>query len=136
MMTQLYEKILVTIDCSTVDDVIVDHIATLAEIHESSVFLVHAIHAHTRDEDQALNERARKHLERHTTTLLERGIKTQVILKNGEPYPVIAAEIASGEYDLVAMATHGHGPIGDFLYGSVSDKLKHTIDVPLLLIKA
>jgi universal stress protein A len=132
----MYKKILVTIDCSTVDDVIVDHVAELAEIHESSVFLIHAIHAHTRDEDQALNNRAREHLERHATTLAKRGIEAQIIVRNGEPYPVISAEVASGQYDLVAMATHGHGAIGDFLYGSVSDKLKHAIEIPLLLIKA
>jgi len=34
------------------------------------------------------------------------------------------------------MATHGHGLLGDLLFGSVSDKLKHRIQVPLLLIKS
>ncbi len=46
-----------------------------------------------------------------------------------------SCEIETGEYDLVAMATHGHNFFGDILFGSVSDSLKHKINVPLLLLK-
>jgi len=34
------------------------------------------------------------------------------------------------------MATHGHTFIKDILFGSVSDRLKHKIDIPLLLLKS
>ena len=37
---------------------------------------------------------------------------------------------------LVAMATHGHTLIGDILFGSVSESLKHKISIPLLLLKS
>lgn len=133
---QLYKKILVTIDCSEVDEIIVNHVAQLAKIHGSTVCLIHAIHAHTLDENNALSERALKCIRQYTAIFQKNSVESQTLIRNGEPYPVIAAEIGSGDYDLVAMATHGHGVIGDFLFGSVSDKLKHTIDLPLLLIKA
>ncbi|NOU36454.1 MAG: universal stress protein [Kiritimatiellaceae bacterium] len=42
-------------------------------------------------------------------------------------------EIETGDYDLVAMATHGHKFLGDILSGSVSESLKHKIRIPLLL---
>ncbi|MGA8178481.1 MAG: universal stress protein [Desulfobacterales bacterium] len=38
-------------------------------------------------------------------------------------------EIDKKDYDLIAMATHGHGFSGDLLFGCVSDKLKHRTQV-------
>jgi len=58
------------------------------------------------------------------------------VLRSGEPDTEILAEIEQHDYDLVAMATHGHSFIGDMLFGSVSRTLKHRIRIPLLLIGA
>jgi nucleotide-binding universal stress UspA family protein len=131
----LYNKILVTIDCSTVDEAIVSHIIELAEIHSAKVVLLHVVHSHTRDENRALLEKAEHHLKIHVERMKARGIQATVSIKSGEPFPAIIKEIDEGKYDLVAMAVHGHGVFGDLLFGSVSDKLKHTINVPMLLIK-
>ncbi len=38
--------------------------------------------------------------------------------------------------DLIAMSTHGHRFISDLLYGSTADKVRHLVDVPVLLLKA
>ena len=38
--------------------------------------------------------------------------------------------------DLIAMSTHGHRFISDLLYGSTADKVRHHVDVPVLLLKA
>ena len=62
------------------------------------------------------------------------GIDVRSIIKSGEPEEEIIREIETGDYDLVAMATHGHTFIGDILFGSVSDSLKHKISIPLLLL--
>jgi len=53
----------------------------------------------------------------------------------GEPGEQILKEIEKGDYDLVAMATHGHKFPGDLLFGSVSNILKHKICIPLLRLK-
>lgn len=58
------------------------------------------------------------------------------MIRSGEPDAEILAEIAATDYDLVAMATHGHTFIGDLLFGSVSQSLKHKISIPLLLLKS
>jgi nucleotide-binding universal stress UspA family protein len=100
------------------------------------VNLIHIVHSHTRDEDRALDDSARKCLEKHASALAGQGIEVRQIIKKGEPCPALLNEIEKGGYDLVAMATHGHGMIGDFIYGSVSERIKHSITVPLLLIKA
>jgi universal stress protein A len=68
--------------------------------------------------------------------LTSEGIDAHYLIRSGEPDDEILDEIDSGDYDMVAMATHGHSFFGDLLFGSVSRTLKHKINIPLLLIKA
>ncbi len=132
---QLYTKILLTMDCSDADDPIVEHVSALAQQNNAQVVLMHVIHAHTIDQDRALRDKASIAINNCVTTMQAKGIEVQYIVKNGEPEKEILQEIETGGYDLVAMATHGHTFIGDILFGSVSDSLKHAINIPLLLLK-
>ena len=132
---QVYKKILVTIDCSPVDDAIINHIAPLAAQNRAEVCLLHVAHAHTIDQRRALHNRAESCLETHCEKLRGQGISAGKIIRDGEPDEQILKEIETGDYDLVAMATHGHKFLGDILFGSVSESLKHKISIPLLLIK-
>ncbi|MBU1699183.1 MAG: universal stress protein [Candidatus Eisenbacteria bacterium] len=131
---QVYKKILVTIDCSSVDDVIIEHVSALALQNNAQVYLLHAVHSHTLDQDRALREQANVFLKSRCEALQARGIDTHILIKSGEPDAEILKEIEGNDYDLVAMATHGHTFIGDILFGSVSRTLKHKISIPLLLI--
>jgi len=131
---QVYKRILVAMDCSPVDDVIVEHVSALALQNKAQVYLLHVVHSHTLDQDRALRELAETTLESHRKKLRSQGIETFVIIRSGEPDAEILKEINEKDYNLVAMATHGHSFIGDILFGSVSRTLKHKISVPLLLI--
>ena len=131
---QIYKRILVAMDCSPVDDVIIEHITALAIQSSAKIFLIHVVHSHTLDQDRELRKQAEACLESRCEMLMSRGIETHIVIRSGEPDKELLAEIESKDYDLVAMATHGHSFVGDFLYGSVSRTLKHRISVPLLLI--
>jgi universal stress protein A len=133
---QIYKKILVTIDCSPVDKTIVEHVAALALQNRATVYLLHVVHSHTLDQNRVLRENCEACLSSHQKALRSKGIETHIIIRSGEPELEILDEIDNEDYDLIAMATHGHGLLGDLLFGSVSDKLKHRIQVPLLLIKS
>lgn len=132
----LYRKILLTIDCSEVDGPIVEHVSALARQNDASVVLMHVIHSHTLDQDRALREKAVIAMDQLLLTMQRTGIDAASIIKSGEPEKVLLQEIENGSYDLVAMATHGHTFLGDILFGSVSDSLKHKISVPLLLLRS
>jgi nucleotide-binding universal stress UspA family protein len=131
---QVYKKILVTMDCSTVDDAIIEHVSALALQNDAQVCLLHVVHSHTLDQERVLREQAETALKSRCEALQALGIDARIIIRSGEPDTEILAEIEGKEYDLVAMATHGHSFIGDFLYGSVSRTLKHRLGIPLLLI--
>ena len=131
---QVYKKILVAMDCSPVDDAIIEHVSALAIQNNASVYLLHVVHSHTLDQDRALREQAQAALQSHCELLRAHDIEAHVVIRGGEPDAEITAEVEAKDYDLVAMATHGHSFIGDFLFGSVSRTLKHRISIPLLLI--
>ena len=61
-------------------------------------------------------------------------IPVSIKLLSGEPEIELVREIETHPYDLVAMATHGHTYFSDLLLGSVSNHLKHHVQVPILLI--
>jgi nucleotide-binding universal stress UspA family protein len=132
---QVYKKILVTMDCSPVDDVIVRHVAALAQQNRAEVHLLHVVHSHTLDQDRILREQAESSLKAHLENLVRLGIKANIVLRSGEPEEEILAEVENSDYDLVAMALHGHTFMADALLGSVSRSLKHSIRIPLLLLR-
>ena len=45
-------------------------------------------------------------------------------------------EIAEREgCDLIAMSTHGHRLLGDLILGSVASEVRHSTDIPVLLVR-
>jgi nucleotide-binding universal stress UspA family protein len=131
---QVYKKILVAMDCSEVDDAIVEHVSALAIQNEAQVYLIHVVHSHTLDQERVLHKQAETRLKSRCEILQTQGIDAHIVIRSGEPDKELLKEIEEKDYDLVAMATHGHSFVGDFLFGSVSRTLKHKIRVPLLLI--
>lgn len=136
-MMSPFTHILVLIDCSAADMAIIDLVIRLLDGSKTDVTLVHVVHSHTLDQDRALKQQAdicmKDIFERFLA--VHAGSVTKLLL-SGEPEIELAKEINQGNYDLVAMGTHGHKGLGDLLYGSVSHHLKHTVDVPLLMVKS
>jgi nucleotide-binding universal stress UspA family protein len=132
----LYERILVTIDCSRADATILEHIAALAAIHGSEVTLLHVVHSHTLDQDRFMSEKASTALDEAKRCLEGAGLRVSTILRSGEPEEELLKEIKAADYDLLAMATHGHSHAAGLLLGSVSEHVKHRIHIPMLLIRS
>lgn len=133
---RVYTKILVPVDCSDVDTAIIGHVSKLASQNNAAVYLLHVVHSHTLDQDRILLANAEASMGDYRRQLKTAGIETHILTRSGEPDEEILKEIEAGDYDLVAMATHGHTFLGDILFGSISRSLKHKITIPLLLLKA
>jgi nucleotide-binding universal stress UspA family protein len=131
----MYGHILLLMDCSEVDETILRHVGELARHHGSKVHLFHVIHAHTRDQRRALRSSAADCLERANENLKSMGIDVSYSVAEGEPPEEVLSRIEGSDFDLVAMATHGHRGIGDLVLGSVSRTLKHSITIPILIVR-
>ncbi|NMW21159.1 MAG: universal stress protein [Chlorobiaceae bacterium] len=131
----LYREILVAIDCSEVDAIIIKHVSALALQLGATLHLLHVVHSHTLDQDRYLREHSLAMLEGYRNKLQADGVETHIVIRSGEPENEILCEIKENVYDLLAMATHGHRLPGRIVFGSVSRTLRQKITIPLLLIQ-
>ena len=139
----MYRKILVTLENSRTDEAILRHIEELAERLGSAVLLVHVadgwVARHLDRLNLAESEEMRvdrAYLETVRQRLAAKGIAADTLLLRGEPADEIVKVADQGGIDLIAMSTHGHRFLADLLYGSTARKVRHTVDVPVLLLKA
>jgi nucleotide-binding universal stress UspA family protein len=56
-------------------------------------------------------------------------------LEDPQPANVIASLLSAGEYDMVAMATHGRSGLSRMLLGSVASEVLQRVDKPVLLYR-
>ena len=131
----LYKKVLLLMDCTEVDKVILEHVLKLSKIHRSTVYLFHVIHAHTLDQERFMVKKTEECFKSAESKFLENGVKISHSYKIGEPEDEVLKMVNSGDWDLICLATHGHTGIKDFLKGSISDVIKHKTDKPILMIK-
>jgi universal stress protein A len=131
----VYERILVPVEGTETDAPVLEHIAQLASACGAEVILLRVAHFHTRDQRSCEMEDAECDLERAAEQLRSGGVTVRTVLLPGEPQDVIVAQARELRPDLIAMATHGHGWAKRLVLGSVADHVRHTIDVPLLLLK-
>jgi nucleotide-binding universal stress UspA family protein len=139
----VYSKILVPVENSPNDQVILNHIQELVVLMHARLLLVCVAHGWVaRNFDQLqLREseemrRDREYLIRLSEELRGKGMEADYILAPGEPSDEIIKIAREHQVDLIAMTTHGHRFISDLLYGSVSHDVRHAVDIPVLLLKA
>ena len=139
----MYKKILVTLENSRTDEAILRHIELLAKPLGSSLLLVHVADgwmARHRDRlNLAESEEMRvdrAYLEAVRERFAAAGIPAETQLLWGEPADEIVKLAEAAGVDLIAMSTHGHRFLADLVYGSTANKVRHTVDIPVLLLKA
>jgi nucleotide-binding universal stress UspA family protein len=138
----MYQHILIALENSTADDTILGHIKPLARLTGARLLLVHVADGWVaRNFDQlklAESEEMkedRAYLEKRSRELTDEGFSCDAVLALGEPSDQIIKLAHEKGADLIAMTTHGHRFISDLLYGSTADRVRHEVDVPVLLLK-
>ena len=139
----MYKKILVALENTRADQSLLPHVTQLAKLAGSRLLLVHVADGWVaRAYDQLkLNEseemRAdRQYLEGTAQRLRSEGISTSVHLALGDPPREIVKVATAENCDLIAMTTHGHRLIGDLLFGSTIHEVRHSTNIPVLLVRA
>ena len=139
----MYKTILLPLENSRADKTILRHIEELARIHGSRLLLMHVADGWAaRNYDRlALRESEemktdRDYLDVMCEDLRAKGFQADYYLAHGEPAQEIIRLVAEQHVDLIAMSTHGHGLVKDWIFGSVSRSVRHNVNVPVLLLKA
>lgn len=138
----MYTRILVPLEHSAYDAAILDHVRKLARVTGASLVLMHVADGFAARNVGQLNLREseeiradREYLERLCEDLEREGFEADCVLAGGDPAGEICAAAEREQCDLIAMSTHGHKFLKDFLYGSVAESVRHRSLVPVLLVR-
>jgi len=139
----MYKIILIPLENGPSDQTILDHIRPLARLTGASLVLMHVADGWAARNFERLNlaeseeiKADRAYLEKRAEELRADGFTVDHILAMGEPSAEIIKFARANKVDLIAMATHGHGLVGDIIYGNTADKVRHQVEVPVLFLKA
>ncbi len=137
----MYRKILVALDATDADRGLLKHAAGLAKSFGGSLFLLHVADgwaARWFGEDAVSPEvtRDKEYLEKVRAELAAEGVRAEAELAFGEPADHIIREIEEHGCDLLAMTTHGHKFLANAVLGVTVDKVRRTVRVPVLLLRA
>src|SRR5881397_152144 len=139
----MYRRILVAVENSGADRTILNHVAELAKLTGAKLLLVHVADGWAaRNFDQLKlaesdeMKQDRLYLEKRSRELTAEGFFCDAVLALGEPSDEIIKLAREKDVDLIAMTTHGHRFISDILYGATADKVRHAVEVPVLLVRA
>ncbi len=139
----MYKKILIPLENSAADRTILDHVRQLGRLTGAALHLVHVADGwvarnyenfNLRESDEMKNDRT--YIESVAEELRGEGFSVEQVLALGDPASEIIKIAEAVNADLIAMSTHGHRFISDLLYGSTADKVRHRVDIPVLLLKA
>ena len=137
----MYKKILVTLEATPTDRVIIDHVKQLAKKMGSSVVLFHvatgvpAQYHGSNAGGKEVNE-DQEYLASIKAEFEAEGVSAIFELGFGDPGREIIKWVEEKGCDLVAMSTHGHRFFADILFGATASRVRHNISVPVLLLRA
>ena len=139
----MYRKILVALENSRTDEAILAHIEPLARLMGSELVLVHVADGWVARNLSQLNlaeseemREDRAYLERVRARFADSGVPATAVLLTGEPADGIVRLARESGVDLIAMSTHGHRFLGDLIYGSTATRVRHIVEIPVLLLRA
>ncbi len=138
----MYAKILITLDATRTDRAIIEHIKKLAKYMGSRVVLMHvatgaAAQWHGEEAAGEEVEEGRVYLEgvKAEFEALEIPVTTELAY-GAHPAKEIVKWVNNNGCDLVAMSTHGHRMLGDLFLGTTAHEVRHSLSVPILLLRA
>lgn len=139
----MYKKILIPLDSTPTDEVILKHIRPLARLTQAELILLHVADGYAARLQEQLNlansqeiKEDNVYLRHKKEEFAKEGFRVKSILLAGDPTEGILKVAQEEKCDLIAMATHGHKLVKDILLGSVANNLRHRTDIPILMVRA
>jgi manganese transport protein len=134
-----YRLIGVGVDFGPSDAAILEHAASLARLHGSSLLIIHVVEgpgaavygAETADRESEQDREAMARLVGH---LRDAGLPASGVLGYGGPPDEIVRLANERHLDALVLGTHGHGLIGDLALGHTVSPVLHQLAIPVLVV--
>lgn len=138
----MYSRILVAVEHSAADRTILEHVRELARMCHAELLFVHVADGWAARNIDALKLREseeirtdREYLETLVKEFSEYGLRTRLRLAFGDPASELVRVARDEHADLLAMSTHGHRYLSDLVHGATADRVRHALDIPVLMLK-
>jgi manganese transport protein len=139
----MFKKILVALDHSKADKVLLPRVKELATLTQAEILLLHVSTGWAAQWQDNLNlsdsqeiKEDREFLEDVAEGLREEGFRVTARHERGEAARAILQTARAEHCDLIAMAAHGHKLIADLIHGTTITKVRHESEIPIFLVKA
>ena len=139
----MFKKILVALDHSKADNVLLPRVKDLATLTHAEILLLHVSTGWAAQWQDNLNlsdsqeiKEDREYLDSVARRLRQEGLRVTARHDRGEPAQAILKTARAEGCDLIAMAAHGHKLIADLIHGTTITKVRHESDIPIFLVKA
>lgn len=136
-------NILCATDFSSSSDTAMSYAAAIARRYDSQLYLAHVIRPEAYQlvppaAIEAALEQTRLYAEQQMSEVLVsgrlRGIPHQVLIGEGEFWPVLSEMLLKNEVDLVVAGTHGRTGVRKLLLGSVAEEMFRLAACPVLTV--
>ena len=151
----MYERILVPLDGSKVGEAALVHVEKLvskmAPKVKTEVILFQVISSlthyvvageasvqvpYSEKEVAQIKKKAREYLDRAGESLRNKGVTVKTKVATGKTVGEIVKAADEIKVDLIAMSTHGRSGLSRLTFGSITDKVLRTGNVPVLVVRA
>jgi nucleotide-binding universal stress UspA family protein len=147
---KLIKRILVPLDGSSLGEAAIPLASSLAANLSAEIVLLHVVQPmrYLLDSDafgSSLNQNQIEEIEKHSAeeylsqikkSLMEKGYGISTFTASGFAADEIIDYAKSNNIDLIAIATHGRSGFGRWVFGSVTDKVLHAGDTPVLVVRS
>lgn len=135
----VYKKIAVSLDFSEIDEAVIANAIALGN-KDAEYLLVHVVEtagAHFMgNEIKDLETKADKEILNNIAAQLEsEGYKVKIALGYGSPKKAIPQLVNEYGADILVMGSHGHQFIKDMIFGTTINAVRHSVDIPILIIR-
>ncbi|HEU0124255.1 MAG TPA: Nramp family divalent metal transporter [Bryobacteraceae bacterium] len=137
----VYRKILVPLDHSASDAIALRHAMSLARQSGARLLLLHVEEGATSqvygvDSSTAEVTGGSTYFQSLSKHIAEQHITCDFFIRHStSPSQEIVRLVKAEAPDLIVMAAHGHGRIGDLVYGQTIEHVRHAVKIPLLVVQ-
>ncbi len=133
---------MLALEHTAADEALLPHVTKLASLLGSDLLLVHVADGWEARNFERLNLAASEEMKddwrylQETAAHLraETSLSVDVHMAIGHPPEQIVKTAEEQGCDLIAMTSHGHRLLGDLLFGSTIDRVRHGTRVPILAV--
>ena len=135
-----YKRIGVAVAFEDQDHKVLSHAVALARQHNATMCLFHVVEGaggvvYGSDAFDAEAREDAEYLEKLALSLGSRGVSLETYLGFGAVPREIVRLSLEQNIDLLVMAGHGHRTVGDFIFGSTIEPVRHELTIPLVIVR-